>query len=45
MNFEIRQVNIVLNREDEQRTSFVSHLPTRSDLLARMIPLDCTVSW
>ncbi|KGB27356.1 LuxR family transcriptional regulator [Candidatus Liberibacter solanacearum] len=45
MNFEMQQVNIVLNREDEQRTSIVSHLPTRSDLLARMIPLDRTVSW
>ncbi|MEG8098956.1 transcriptional regulator VisN [Candidatus Liberibacter brunswickensis] len=45
MNFEMQQFNIVLNREDEKLTSVISHLPTRSDLLERMIPLDCTVSW
>ncbi|MBY7649182.1 MAG: LuxR family transcriptional regulator [Candidatus Liberibacter europaeus] len=45
MNFNMQQVDISVISEDEQRTSFVAHLPTRSDLLARMIPLDCTVSW
>ncbi|MBA5723612.1 transcriptional regulator VisN [Candidatus Liberibacter sp.] len=46
MIFEMQQVNIGLSREDEKRTSALDRLPTRSDLLTRMIVLDRTdYSW
>ncbi|MBL0848629.1 MAG: LuxR family transcriptional regulator [Candidatus Liberibacter ctenarytainae] len=45
MNFEMQHINIISIKKEEQQTSVLSNLPTRSDLLARMISLDCTVSW
>ncbi|EMS36338.1 transcriptional regulator VisN [Candidatus Liberibacter americanus] len=45
MNFDMQQVDVGLIREDEHRTSFLPHLPTRSDLLTRMVLMDRTVSW